>query len=84
MAHHKSALKRIKLSEKARRVNRHYSGMMESAIKDVLESKDKKTAEPKLKGTVSILDRMALKNMIHKNKAANQKSRLARFVTGLK
>ena len=83
MAHHKSALKRIRTSEKARLVNRRHRTQMKELIKSVLDAKSKKTAEVTLKDTVSFLDKMVLKNLIHKNKAANQKSRLTKHVNQL-
>jgi len=83
MAHHKSALKRIRTSEKARLVNRRHRMQMRELVKSVLTSENKKTAETKLNDTVSFLDKMVLKNLIHKNKASNQKSRLTKFVNQL-
>lgn len=83
MAHHKSALKRIRTSEKARLVNRRHRIQMRELIKSVLTAENKKSAENSLKDTVSFLDKMVLKNLIHKNKAANQKSRLTKFVNQL-
>jgi small subunit ribosomal protein S20 len=83
MAHHKSALKRIRTSEKARLVNRRHRMQMKELIKSVLTAENKKAAEPKFKETVSFLDKMVLKNLIHKNKASNQKSRLAKYVSQL-
>jgi small subunit ribosomal protein S20 len=83
MAHHKSAIKRIKTAEKARLANRTYRKEMKKSIKIVLEAADKETALPLLQKVESKLDRMSIKGLIHKNKAANQKSRLNRFVNGL-
>jgi small subunit ribosomal protein S20 len=83
MAHHKSALKRIQLSEKARLINRKHKKEMREAVKAVLSLESKENSEEVLKKTISILDRMVNKKIIHKNKAANQKSRLQRFVNGL-
>lgn len=83
MANHKSALKRIKTSEKARIANRQYRSKMRTAIKAVLSLENKENAESKLKEAVSILDRLAIRGIIHKNNSANQKSRLTRFVNSL-
>lgn len=83
MAHHKSALKRIRTSEKARIINRRHRSQMRELIKEVLNAKNKETAEPKLKEIISYLDKLVLKNIIHKNKASNQKSRLMNFVNKL-
>ncbi|HID40215.1 MAG TPA: 30S ribosomal protein S20 [Calditrichaeota bacterium] len=83
MAHHKSAIKRIRTAEKARSMNRFYKRRLKIAVKELLESETKADAEPKLKKVFSLLDRLALKNIIHRNKAANQKARLSRFVNKL-
>ena len=83
MAHHKSAIKRIRTSEKARGMNRFYKRKLKIAIKELLDSKTKAEAEPKLKTVYSLLDRLALKKIIHHNKAANKKARLTRFVSKL-
>ena len=83
MAHHKSALKRIRTAEKARLVNRQYMKQMRRSIKELLTFQKKDEAEPQLKKAASLLDRLARKGIIHKNKAANQKSRLTKFVNAL-
>ncbi|MFQ5864160.1 MAG: 30S ribosomal protein S20 [bacterium] len=80
MSRNKSAMKRIRQSEKERMRNRHYKSTMKTAIKSVLSSNDKESAEKQLKHTVSLLDKMVAKGIIHRNKAANQKSRLTKFV----
>ena len=53
---------------------------MKTAIKKVKNAPDKETAVVELKRTVSILDKMAVKKIIHKNKAANIKSKLTKLV----
>jgi len=83
MAHHKSALKRIRTSEKSRISNRLYRKQMRNSLKEVLSSENKETAQPLLQKAESMLDRLAIKGIIHKNQAANKKSRLHRFVNKL-
>jgi len=83
MAHHKSALKRIKTSWKQNRRNVSYKSEMKTAIKKVLSTKDKEAIQPELTKTYALLDKLAAKKIIHKNKAANQKSRLARHANSL-
>ncbi len=83
MSKNKSAMKRVRQSEHARLRNKHYKSAMKTAIKNVLTSQDKESAEKKLKHTVSLLDKMVSKGIIHRNKAANQKSRLTRFVNAM-
>jgi len=83
MANHKSAKKRIRLSRDQNRRNRHYKSMMQSSIKKLKSETDKDAAEQQLKQTVSLLDRLACKGIIHRNNAANKKSRLTRSVNKL-
>ncbi|MCA9735338.1 30S ribosomal protein S20 [candidate division KSB1 bacterium] len=83
MAHHKSAIKRIELSAKQAVKNKHYKSMVKNAIKEVLAVTNKSDGEAKLTKAIKILDKTAGKKIIHKNKAANQKSRLTKFVNKL-
>ncbi len=83
MAHHQLAFKRIRTSAKAAAVNRHYRSMMRTAIKKVRLATDKASAEEAFRHACSLLDKLALRGIIHKNKAANAKSRLARRVNAL-
>ena len=83
MAHSKSAYKRIRTAEKARLVNRTYVKNMRRSIKALLATENKDEAEPLLKETTSLLDRLARRSIIHKNKASNQKSRLTKHVNSL-
>lgn len=83
MAHHKSAIKRIKTNEKARLRNRQYRSQMKTEIKKLSETTDRKEAETQLRKTISTLDKLAAKGIIHKNKAANKKSKLSNHVKNL-
>ena len=83
MAHHKSAIKRIRTSEKEKQYNRLYKSQMKNAVKSVLASDKKEDATEKVKKAYQILDKLTQKNIIHKNNAANQKSRLSRFANSL-
>ena len=56
---------------------------MKTAIKKVLNIEDKEVIQKELKDTYALLDKLAAKRIIHKNKAANQKSRLARHANSL-
>ncbi len=82
MANHKSALKRIRNSETKRLRNRYQHKTTRNAIKKLREA-DKKEAEALFPGVVSMLDKLAKNNVIHKNKAANLKSKLAKHVAAL-
>jgi small subunit ribosomal protein S20 len=83
MAHHQSAVKRIRTSAKRRVVNRQYRSKLQTMIKIVRMSKKKKEGEEALSQALPYLDKMASKNIIHKNKASNQKSKLTKFVNQL-
>jgi len=83
MAHHKSALKRIRQSQKRRLHNRFYHKSTRTAIKKLRSTTDKATAEKFLPKVVSMIDRLAKRNIIHANKAANLKSKLTKHVNSL-
>lgn len=83
MAHHKSAIKRAKKNIQEKHRNIHYKSTLKTTIKDVLGAKEKDAAQSKFQKATSLLDKMVVKGIIHKNKAANQKSRLARHVSSI-
>lgn len=83
MANHKSALKRIRSNESKRLVNKYQHKTTRNAIKKLRELTDKKEAEKMFPSVVSMLDRLAKKNVIHANKAANLKSGLSKFIAAL-
>ncbi|WP_346883118.1 30S ribosomal protein S20 [uncultured Algibacter sp.] len=83
MANHKSALKRIRSNEAKRLTNKYQHKTTRNAIKKLRELTDKKEAETMFPSVVSMLDRLAKKNVIHANKAANLKSGLAKYVAAL-
>jgi len=80
MAHHKSAIKRIRTNLKANVRNRHYRSMMRTALRRVREGKDTETRQNDLRYTCALLDRLAVKGIIHRNTAARRKSRLHRLI----
>ncbi|QJX47496.1 30S ribosomal protein S20 [Hymenobacter taeanensis] len=83
MANHKSALKRIRSNEAKRVLNRYQAKSTRTAIKKLRATTDASAAQELLQKVSSMLDRLAKKNIIHKNKAANNKSKLAKFVKTL-
>ncbi|MBQ9253357.1 MAG: 30S ribosomal protein S20 [Bacteroidales bacterium] len=83
MANHKSALKRIRQSEKRKLHNRYYVKTMRHALRDFRAIEDKKEAEERLPKMISCIDRLAQRGMIHKNKAANLKSKCTKRVATL-
>ncbi|OAB81708.1 30S ribosomal protein S20 [Cochleicola gelatinilyticus] len=83
MANHKSALKRIRNSETKRLRNRYQHKTARNAMKKLQEATDKKEAEKMFPSVISMIDRLAKKNIIHSNKAANLKSNMAKHVAAL-
>ena len=83
MANHKSALKRIRSNNAKRLRNKYQHKTTRNAVRDLRASSDKKEAESLLVKVVSMLDKLAKNNIIHKNKAANLKSKLTKHVTAL-
>ena len=83
MANHQSAKKRIRQTAVRRLRNRYYAKSARTAVKNFRELTDKKEAEKFLPKVVSMIDRLAKKNIIHKNNAANLKSSLMRHLNHL-
>ncbi len=83
MANHKSAMKRARQAEKRRLHNRYYSKTMRNAVRKLRATTDKAVAIEMLPKVTSMLDRLANKRIIHKNKAINLKSKLALYVNKL-
>ena len=83
MANHKSALKRIRSNEAKRLRNRYQHKTTRTFIKRLRNTSDKTEAQDLLKQVVSMLDKLTKRNIIHKNKAANNKSKLTRYVNSL-
>ncbi len=80
MANHKSAKKRIRANDRKRLANRYYAKTMRNALKDIRLTSDKAVAVSKLPKVTSLIDKLAKKGIIHKNKAANLKSGLMKKV----
>ena len=74
MANHQSALKRIRSNEVRRVRNRYYHKTMRNALREFRAMTDKKQMEERYPKVVSMIDRLAKTNVIHKKKAANLKS----------
>jgi small subunit ribosomal protein S20 len=84
MANHKSAEKRIRANDAKRQRNRYQAKTVRTAIKAFKATKEKEASKKELPKLASMLDKLAKKNIIHKNKAANLKSKLAKHTAGLK
>ena len=83
MANHKSALKRIRSNETKRLRNKYQHKTTRNAIRDLRATTDKKEAEALFLQVTAMLDKLAKRNIIHKNKAANLKSGLSVHVSSL-
>ena len=84
MANHKSAIKRIRQTETKRQKNRLQHKTTRNDIKQLKDTTSKKEAEKLFTNVSSLLDKLAKNNVIHKNKSANLKSKLASHVNSLK
>ena len=83
MANHKSAIKRIRSNNAKRLQNRYYAKTTRKAVKKLRGTDNKKDAAALLPKVVAMLDKLAKKNVIHKNKASNLKSKLAKKVNAI-
>jgi small subunit ribosomal protein S20 len=83
MANHKSALKRIRSDEAKRLRNRYQHKTTRTFIKKLRNTTDKTEAEGLLITVISMLDKLAKRNIIHKKKASNNKSKLTKLVNSL-
>nr|WP_295867228.1 30S ribosomal protein S20 [uncultured Chitinophaga sp.] len=83
MANHKATKKDVRQSRKRNERNRYYGKTTRNAIRDLKAITDKAQAEKDLSDVASMIDKLAKRNVIHKNKAANLKSKLAKKVATL-
>ena len=83
MANHKATRKDVRQSEKRRDRNRYYGKTTRNAIRTLLATTDKAAATESLKKVVSMIDKLAKRNVIHKNKAGNLKSGIVKRINAL-
>ena len=83
MPHHKSAIKRMHTSRRARVRNMAVRSRLRTAVKRVRTADTAATAQEALAAAVVIIDKTARKGVIHKNQAARRKSRLTRMVNAM-
>lgn len=83
MANHKATRKDVRQSEKRRDRNRYYGKTTRNAIRSLLASPNKATASEGLSKVISMIDKLAKRNVIHKNKAGNLKSGLQKRVNAM-
>ncbi len=82
MANHSATKKDVRQSSKRNERNRYYGKTTRNAIRD-LKASDKATATKELPNVASMIDKLAKRGNIHKNKAANLKSKLAKRVNAM-
>lgn len=78
MANHQATKKDVRQAAKRRERNRYYGKTTRNAIRDFRDTKDAGEAAKQLPDVISMIDKLAKKGIIHKNKASNLKSKLAR------
>jgi small subunit ribosomal protein S20 len=84
MANHKATKKDVRQAEKRRERNRYYGKTTRNAIRDMKALPDGAAMEGQLPTIASMIDKLAKRGVIHKNKAANLKSKLAKKVNAAK
>jgi small subunit ribosomal protein S20 len=86
MANHKSAIKKMRQDEVRRQRNKAYKTRVKTVVKKVeaaIQDQNREAAEQAFKEAVPVIDRVAGKGIIHKNRAARKKSRLAKKINAL-
>jgi len=83
MANHKATKKDVRQSAKRRDRNRYYGKTTRNAIRDLKALTDKAAAGEKMPDVISMIDKLAKRGVIHKNKAGNLKSKLTKRVNAL-
>ena len=78
MANHAATKKDVRQSSKRRDRNRYYGKTTRNAIRDLKVITDKSAFAEKLPDVASMIDKLAKRGIIHKNKAANLKSKLSK------
>jgi small subunit ribosomal protein S20 len=84
MANHKSSEKRIRQTETKKLHNRYQAKTARTFLKRLRTTTDKAEATTLLPKVTSMLDKLAKRNVIHKNKASNLKSKLTKTVRNIK
>lgn len=83
MANHKSTRKSVRKNAARRDRNRYYGKTTRNAIRTLLAITDKNEATTQMPKVISLIDKLAKRNIIHKNKASNLKSGLSKKVAAL-
>jgi len=80
MANHKATKKDVRQATKRRERNKYYGKTTRNAIRELRALTDKSAAAKELPEVVSMIDKLAKRGIIHKNKASNLKSKLSKRV----
>ena len=83
MANHKATKKDIRQSEKRRERNRYYGKTTRNAIRTLLANTDKAQSQEEVKKVISMIDKLAKRKVIHKNKASNLKSGIVKRINAM-
>lgn len=83
MANHKSSIKRIRQIQRKKLHNKYYAKTARNAVRKLRATTEKTVATEFLPKVVAMLDKLAKRNIIHKNKAGNLKSKLTKHVNKL-
>ena len=83
MANKKSAIKRIRSNSSKQEQNRYQLKTCRTFAKKLKLTTDKQAGDTLFRKVTAMLDKLAKRNIIHKHKAANSKSRLAKHVSSL-
>jgi len=83
MANHKATKKDVRQSSKRRERNRYYGKTTRNAIRGLRATTDANAAGEQLPEVASMIDKLAKRGVIHKNKASNLKRKLAKRVNTL-
>ena len=84
MPNHKSAIQRLRTNERDRQKNKHFKVLFRNAKKEVSAATTRKEGEESLQKFYAVADKLASRRIIHKNKSANVKAKMAKAVNGLK
>jgi small subunit ribosomal protein S20 len=83
MAHHKSAKKRIRSSERRQKINKMTDSKIKTVLKKTLASTNKEEVDKLYKEAVSIIDKGTAKGRLHKNNAARKKAKITKHLNTL-
>jgi small subunit ribosomal protein S20 len=83
MAHHKSAKKRIRSSERRKKTNKMLDSKIKTVLKKTLSTSNKEEADKLYKEAVATIDKGAAKGRLHKNNAARKKAKITKHINKL-